>query len=128
MENSKRLIKEIKLLSINERKHIIAELENYYASDFLFDKILSLTVREFDSSPEIIRAKKRDEEFVLARHVVMYLAYHFGSFTYYKIGQQLGKRTHATVINGCKHIEELIKEDVGIAKIVKKIIEELTQL
>ena len=117
-----------KSLGIQERKQILSELNDYYNSDELFDQILTVTSKELDSTPEIIKDRKRNGEFVLARHIVMYLAANYGTFSYFKIGVYLGFRTHATVINGCKHIEKLMKKDPSVTKAVNKIVEELKRL
>ena len=58
-----------------------------------------------------ILSKKRDKNYVLPRHVFIYLAKKHTDSTQKVIGQFLGGLDHSSVIHGIRSIEDKIKTD-----------------
>ena len=59
----------------------------------------------------LIRGKSRRQDVALARQVIMYLSRELTNLPLSKIGNQLGKRDHSTVVHACKTIENKINDD-----------------
>ena len=59
----------------------------------------------------LVRGKSRRQEIALARQVIMYLSRELTSLPLSKIGDQLGKRDHSTVVHACKLIEKKMNDD-----------------
>jgi len=59
----------------------------------------------------LIRGKSRRQDVALARQVIMYLSRELTNLPLSKIGSQLGKRDHSTVVHACKTIENKINDD-----------------
>ena len=59
----------------------------------------------------LVRGKSRRQEIALARQIIMYLSRELTSLPLSKIGDQLGKRDHSTVVHACKLIEKKMNDD-----------------
>jgi chromosomal replication initiator protein len=59
----------------------------------------------------LVRGKSRRQEIALARQIIMYFSRELTSLPLSKIGAQLGKRDHSTVVHACKLIEKKINDD-----------------
>ena len=58
-----------------------------------------------------LKGKRRIKEFVVPRHVSMYMVKRFSDIPYVAIGDLLGGRDHTTVMHGEKRVEALILSD-----------------
>ena len=87
--------------------------------------IISIVADHFDIKPEDITSKKRNEEYVLPRQIVMYLCRELLDLSYKGIANILNKKDHTTVMHGCKAVENRVKNDVDFKNkvdiITKKI-------
>lgn len=78
-------------------------------------EIIAEKVCEYYHIPaEAIQSKSRKREIVQARQIAMYLAKQLTDSSLSKIGTILGNKNHATVLHGCKTIQELIEVDKQI--------------
>ncbi len=59
----------------------------------------------------LVRGKSRRQEIALARQIVMYLSRELTSLPLSKIGDQLGRRDHSTVVHACKLIEKKMNDN-----------------
>ena len=62
-------------------------------------------------SERFIRGKSRRQEIALARQIIMYLSRELTNLPLSKIGENIGKRDHSTVVHACKLIEKKITND-----------------
>tara|TARA_Y100001954_G_scaffold161468_1_gene171467 strand:+ start:189 stop:1553 length:1365 start_codon:yes stop_codon:yes gene_type:complete len=62
-------------------------------------------------SERLIRGKSRRQEIALARQIIMYLSRELTNLPLSKIGENIGKRDHSTVVHACKLIEKKITND-----------------
>ncbi len=70
------------------------------------------TVCEFFDIPvDLLRAKTRKQEIVIARQTAMYLAKYFTKSSLKTIGLHFGGRDHSTVIYACQAVEDQLKTD-----------------
>ena len=59
----------------------------------------------------LVRGKSRRQEIALARQIIMYFSRELTNLPLSKIGAQLGKRDHSTVVHACKLIEKKMNDD-----------------
>ncbi|MBQ4258973.1 MAG: chromosomal replication initiator protein DnaA [Lachnospiraceae bacterium] len=90
------------------------------------NSILNTVAEHYNISPEDIKSKKRNAEFVIPRQVVMYLCRTLTEDSLSYISNIVGKNDHTTVINGYKKIKEYMETSEEMNKtieiIMKKII------
>ncbi|MCG8376515.1 MAG: DnaA/Hda family protein, partial [Chlorobiales bacterium] len=68
----------------------------------------------FNTTPAHIHSAKKDKTVSLARHFSMYLARKHTHMSSSEIGRLMGNKNHATVLVGCKRIEEFIQRDADV--------------
>lgn len=83
--------------------------------------IIDVVSTHYNVSASDITSSKRNQEIVMARHVVMYLCRELTEVPLKNIGKILGKRDHSTVLHGHTKIEEMIDKDEGVASDIEKI-------
>ena len=87
--------------------------------------IINIVCEYFKISPEQLALKTRKRQVVQARQIAMYLAKKYSNASLAAIGQQCGKKDHATVHHACKTIANQMETDkqfkVMFADIEKKI-------
>ncbi len=76
--------------------------------------ILQLVSEQFGVQTSDILSKKRDKNYVLPRHVFIYLAKAHTDSTQKVIGQFLGGLDHSSVIHGIRNIQEKMKSDEAL--------------
>ncbi len=72
------------------------------------EKIVLVTSEFFKISPEDLLSPKRSRELVGPRQIIMYLLRHEMSLSYPKIGRELNKKDHTTIMHGVGKIEKEI--------------------
>jgi len=80
--------------------------------------------RHFDIPVKTIKSLSRLKRILLARQMVMYIAYKTGQWSYQSIGKEFGK-THATVLNSCSSIRGRLAADRSLNAHLKTITEKL---
>ncbi|MBR4621853.1 MAG: chromosomal replication initiator protein DnaA, partial [Salinivirgaceae bacterium] len=87
--------------------------------------IINIVCEYFKISPEQMALNTRKRQVVQARQIAMYLAKKYSNASLASIGQQCGKKDHATVHHACKTIANQLETDkqfkVMFADIEKKI-------
>jgi len=87
--------------------------------------IIEVVAEHYGVSASDITSKRRNQEFVLPRQIVMYLCRQLTEVSLNNVGKILGKKDHTTVIHGVNKIEEDIKKNEelknNIDAIIKKI-------
>jgi len=83
--------------------------------------IIEIVSKYFSVEPEDITGKKRDQQYVLPRHIAMYLCRECTDLSFPRIGDEFGGRDHSTVINGIGKIRDSMKLDSSIRTYVNDI-------
>ena len=87
--------------------------------------IINIVCEYFKISPEQLALNTRKRQVVQARQIAMYLAKKYSNASLAAIGQQCGKKDHATVHHACKTIANQLETDkqfkVMFADIEKRI-------
>lgn len=117
---------ENKLIDINLAKDALKDIVSPSSpSKITPDYIMRVVCDHYDVKEEDIISKKRNKEFILPRHITMYLCRKYTDYTYGGIGTLIGNRDHSTVINAVDAIEDLIKKDEIFKKTLDTIINKI---
>ena len=81
----------------------------YYIPNFLIRKIQSIVCTQTGIKSEKIHYKTRKEEIREARQLIHYFSAKYTKVALAKIGLWVGNKTHATVLNSNKKINNLIQ-------------------
>lgn len=79
----------------------------------------------FNMKLEDFKARKRTKSVAFPRQVAMYLSREMTDLSLPKIGDAFGGRDHTTVIHAHEKIEELMKKDQDLYKIVQSLINKI---
>ena len=82
--------------------------------------------RYFDLQENSLCEKKRTKDIAFARQLAMYLSRTLTSSSLKSIGLRFGGRDHSTVVHACNKIEDLIKRDEKVRRMVEEIRDSLT--
>lgn len=115
-------IKELTLENAMEALDEYANGMGQYTENSI-SKIISIVSEYFKLTSDDLKGKKRSKNIANARMIAMYLCRILTDETYPRIGLEFGGRDHSTVIHGY----EKINEDMKINGELEKIISELKQ-
>ncbi len=87
--------------------------------------ILNTVAEHYNISPDEIRSKKRNTEYVIPRQVVMYLCRKLTDDSLSYISNIVGKKDHTTVINGCEKIENYMETSEEMRKTIEVIMKKI---
>lgn len=110
------------LPSLEITQKVLENVITYGKGNINLEKILKVVCEFFNIKSEELLGKKRNKELVYPRQITMYLLRHELSFSYPKIGQELGGKDHTTIMHGCSKIENeisrnsLLKEELSLLK------------
>lgn len=85
------------------------------------DVIIEVVSNHYGVSPADIYSKKRNQEIVLPRQIVMYLCREMTDIPLSNIGKILGKRDHTTIIHGCNRIMEELPNNNSLQNDIETI-------
>lgn len=104
---------------LGERHEITVERAKDALKDFISPNtpnkitpqhILDVVCEHLSVKPEDIKSKKRNEDIVIPRQIVMYLCSEYTDYSSTKIGEFLGK-DHSTVLHGVQKLKDDIEND-----------------
>lgn len=88
-------------------------------------KVLETICQYFNLNQKELIGAKRQKEFVLPRHIAMFILSEDLNLTVEKIGFLLGKRDHTTVMHGRDKIKKLINQDREVQRVLIEIKQKL---
>ncbi len=91
------------------------------------DDLLSIIADFYGISVNDILSTKRKQNFVLPRHIAMYILKQHYNYPYAKIGVILGNRDHTTIMNGCNKIESEINSNKELKMAVETILKKVNK-
>jgi chromosomal replication initiator protein len=91
------------------------------------DAIIDAIAAHFGVEREKLLGRDRSREFVLPRHVAMYLIREETNASLPEIGAALGGRDHTTVMYGCDKINDLMEQDDNLRRQIMSIRQQLYQ-
>ena len=84
-------------------------------------RIQKIVSEYFQITVEDIRSKKRSSNISFPRQIAMYLCRNMTSESFPKIGTEFGGKDHSTVMHAVEKIEQEIKVNPDLAKIIDKL-------
>ncbi|MDE6451659.1 MAG: chromosomal replication initiator protein DnaA [Odoribacter sp.] len=91
------------------------------AEELTVDKIQQVVCEHFKISTELLQTKTRKREVVQARQLAMYFSKNYTKYSLSYIGNQIGKKDHATVLYACKAVADLMDTDRNFKMQVEEI-------
>ena len=91
------------------------------------DDILETTAHYHQLTLDDLLSKQRSHEVALARHIAIYLARNEINATLPAIGRALGGRSHSTILNGYRKVEERIQSDPALRRHIDELREHIHQ-
>ncbi len=88
--------------------------------------IVEVVSEHFSISTTDIVSKKRNKEYVIPRHIIMYLCQELTDISLEAIANTVGKKDHTTAMNGIDNIKEKYNNDPEIRNTVDIIRKKLT--
>ncbi len=86
------------------------------------EKIISEVARTYSVAPEDIRSSKQSAAISLPRQVSMYIVREVTGMTMERIGEEFGKRNHATVVYAINKIQKQMEFDSHTRELIEDII------
>lgn len=108
-------------LNLRLARKIVKQAVKLEKKEVTFSSIEKEVCGELQVSPEAIRSRSRKQDIVLARQIIMYLSKKHTDNSLNMIGEQLGGRTHATVLYGCQAIADQMSIDSLFAERIKAL-------
>ncbi|MFB6342225.1 chromosomal replication initiator protein DnaA [Saccharicrinis sp. FJH2] len=110
-----------KEVDIEMAQDIVSKLIKTSNRTISIEKIQRVVCDYFELSLDVLHSKSRKREIVQARQIAMYLAKNYTKNSLQNIGQQIGKRDHATVLHACKTVNNLMDTDKSFKSSLKEL-------
>jgi chromosomal replication initiator protein len=108
-------------ITLELAKDVLRMVVNESKSPINIDQIQRLVCEYFDIPEDLLRAKTRKQEVVLARQVAMYLSKELTNSSLKTIGLHFGGRDHSTVIHSCQTIHDRLSGDPSFKQTVDSL-------
>ena len=114
-----------KEITVDLAAHVLKDIIKTDRKPLTIETIQKKVAEIFNISEELLRAKKKTQDVVIARQVAMYLCRSLTSASLKQIGAKFGGRDHSTVIHACNHIASKMKKDINFRLRIDSIINSL---
>jgi chromosomal replication initiator protein len=98
-------------INIDLAKDVLHVLIKDVRTPLSIEQIQNIVCAFFNIPTDLLRAKTRRQEVVIARQTAMFLAKELTNSSLKTIGLHFGGRDHSTVIHACQAVEEFLKTD-----------------
>ncbi|MDA0793027.1 MAG: chromosomal replication initiator protein DnaA [Bacteroidetes bacterium] len=110
-------------ITIDLAKEVVMKFVKNTKREVSIDYIQKVVSDYFQMDVQTLQSKTRRRHIVQARQLAMYFAKKYTKASLASIGNQIGKRDHATVLHACKTVDNLSFTD----KQFRKYVEDLSQ-
>lgn len=107
-------------ITLDLAKSVVANSIRIQHKKVNFEIIADAVATYYNMEPDMLFTKTRKREVSDARQIVMYMAKKMADMSFKSIGTKLD-RTHATVLHGCKNIEERLPFDKELRTAIDSI-------
>ncbi len=107
--------------SLDIAKQVLRDIIKKKNTPLTIEMIQRVISDYFSIKEDLIRAKTRKKEIVLARQLSMFLSKELTNYALKTIGLHFGGRDHSTVIHACQNIEKKIINDKQFSQEVEKV-------
>jgi chromosomal replication initiator protein len=108
-------------VSIDLAKDVLRVVVNDVRTPINIEQIQKVVCEYFDIPIDLLRAKTRRQEIVIARQIAMFIAKDLTNSSLKTIGMHFGGRDHSTVIHACQAVEEFLKTDKNYKQHLEQI-------
>ncbi|MDE7374322.1 MAG: chromosomal replication initiator protein DnaA, partial [Odoribacter sp.] len=98
-------------LTLDVVQDILGKMVKKPTEELTVDKILHVVCEHFKISEDLLQTKTKKREVVQARQLAMYFSKNYTNYSLAYIGNQIGKKDHATVLYSCKAVGDLMETD-----------------
>lgn len=112
-------------ITLELTRHVVKTVVGDIRAHVTVEEIQRAVSEYFGIPEDLIRAKTRKQEVVIARQVAMYIAKELTNSSLKTIGLHFGGRDHSTVIHAYQSVEDLMKTDDRYARTVQHITQRL---
>ena len=113
-------------VTLDLAKSIVEKFVKNTKREVSIDYIQKVVSEYFQMDVATLQSKTRRRHIVQARQLAMYFAKKFTKASLASIGNQIGKRDHATVLHACKTVDNLSFTDKQFRKYVEDLSQKLT--
>ena len=113
-------------ITLELAKDVVMKFVKNTKREVSIDYIQKVVSDYFQMDIETLQSKTRRRHIVQARQLAMYFAKKFTKASLASIGNQIGKRDHATVLHACKTVDNLTFTDKQFRKYVEDLSQKLT--
>lgn len=85
------------------------------------DGIFKAVSRHYNVSVSDMRGPRRQKEIVIPRQVAMYMSRKLTKMSFPEIGRKFGNRDHTTVMHADKKVDQMIKTDENLSRIISSL-------
>ena len=111
--------------SLDVVSKVLEDIVEAKGKNLSIEKVLKVVANYFKVEADAILSPKRDRSLVGPRQIVMYLLRHEMNMSFPKIGRELNKKDHTTIMYGVEKIEKEVARDEDIRKELTMIKEQL---
>lgn len=111
--------------SLSTITKVLQDMISSKGKNLSVEKILKVVGQFFKIEPQELTSTKRNRELVWPRQIVMYLLRHEMNLSFPKIGQELNKKDHTTIMHGVGKIEKEIGNNDNLKQELTLIKEKL---
>lgn len=115
-------------VDITLAEEVLKSVTSTVQKQLTVEQIQRLVAEHFKIAENLLRAKTRKQEIVVARQIAMYLAKVFTSASLKTIGLHFGGRDHSTVIHACQTVTSLMNKNQSIAHSIQQLEKQLNLL
>lgn len=108
-------------LTVDVVHDILGKMVKKPTEELTVNKIQQVVCDHFKISEELLQTKTRKREVVQARQLAMYFSKNYTKYSLSYIGNQIGKKDHATVLYACKAVADLMETDRNFKTHVEEI-------
>ena len=108
-------------VTIELAKVVMKDLARPNTRNLTTKKVIRVVTEQFGIDAIDLLGKKRVQELVYPRQIVMYILRHTLGHSYPQIGDELGGKDHTTIIHGVEKIERLLKTDNQVERDVRDV-------
>lgn len=108
-------------LTVDVVQDILGKMVKKPTEELTVNKIQQVVCDHFKISEELLQTKTRKREVVQARQLAMYFSKNYTKYSLSYIGNQIGKKDHATVLYACKAVADLMETDRNFKTHVEEI-------
>ncbi|CEN51357.1 Chromosomal replication initiator protein DnaA [Capnocytophaga canimorsus] len=110
-----------KEFSIELARNVVEKMVKNQKKEITIDSIQKIVSDYFNLDLETLQSKTRKRHVVQARQLAMFFAKKYTKESLSSIGNQIGKRDHATVLHACKTVEDLAQTDRDFQKYMDEL-------